>query len=70
MLDNLGIAIASVCLVLGGVLLNLGLTKPDAYQFLTVLGGATLLSLGLISIWLALKRKWEWRKEYKKYRGE
>jgi hypothetical protein len=31
-----------------------------------VLSGAVLLSLGLITIWLELKNKWEWRKEYRR----
>ena len=68
MLDNLAIAIASICLVLGAVLLYVGLSKPDANQILIVLGGAAVLSLGLISISLVLKNKWEWRRNYKKYR--
>ena len=70
MLDNLGIAIASICLFLGAALLYVGVSKPDTNQILTVLGGAALLSLGLITICLVLKNKWEWRRNYRKYREE
>ena len=65
MLDNLGIVASSLCLLLGAVLLSVGV---DASQILTVLGGAAVLSLGLISISLVLKNKWEWRRRYRKYR--
>jgi hypothetical protein len=47
MLDNLGIAIASICLFLGAAVVYVGVSKPDTNQILTVLGGAALLSLGL-----------------------
>jgi hypothetical protein len=70
MLDNLGIAIASICLLLGAALLYVGVSKPDTNQILTVLGGAAALSVGLITIWLVLKSKWEWRRNYRKYREE
>lgn len=65
MLDNLGIVASSLCLLLGAVLLYVGV---DASQILTVLGGAVVLTLGLVSISLVLKNKWEWRRNYKKYR--
>ena len=68
MLDNLGIAIASICLVLGAVLLYDGLSKPDANQAPILIGGAALLSLGLTTICLILKSKLEWRRNYKKWR--
>ena len=70
MLDNLGIAIASICLLIGAVLVDVAVTKPDTNQNLTVLGGAALLSLGLLSICLALKNKWARRQNHKKYRAE
>ena len=68
MLDNLAIAIASICLLLGAVFLYVSLSKSDTNQILMVLGGAAVLSLGLFTIWPVLKRKWEWRRNYKKYR--
>ena len=68
MLDNLGIAASTLCLLLGAVLLYVGVSKADTSQILTVLGGAAVLSLGLITGWLALKNKLEWRRHYKKYR--
>jgi hypothetical protein len=70
MLDNLGIAIAFICLFLGAALLFAPISTPDANQIPTVLSGAALLSLGLITIWLVLKNKWEWRRTYRKYREE
>ena len=59
MLDNLGITIASICLLLGAVVLYDGISKPDASQPLRVIGGAALLSLGLTTLWLVLKNKLE-----------
>jgi len=70
MLGNFAIAASSICLLLGAVLLYVGVSKPDTNENLTVLGGAALLSLGLITICLAVKNKWVWRQNYKKYRGE
>ena len=68
MLDNLGIVASSLCLLLGAVLLYVGVSKADTNQILIVLGGAAVLSLGLITVWLAVKNKLEWRRNYKKYR--
>ena len=70
MLDNLTIATSSICLLIGAVLLQDGVSKPDTNQIVRVLGGAALLSLGLITLLLVVKRKLEWRQNYKKYRGE
>jgi hypothetical protein len=70
MLDNLGITVASACLLLGAVVLYDGIAEPDASQFLRVIGGAALLSLGLTTIWLVLKNKLEWRRNYRKWREE
>jgi len=68
MLDNLGFAAGSISLLLGAVLLNEGVYKPDASQALREVGAAALLSLGLTTTWLVLKSKLEWRRSYKKYR--
>jgi hypothetical protein len=56
--------------VLGAAVLYGGVSKPDTNQILTVLGGAALLSLGLVTICVVLKNKWEWRRNYRKYREE
>ena len=69
MLDNLGLAIGSICLVLGAVLLYDGLFTRDATQSLMVIGGALLISLGAMAIGLMLKNKLDWRRNYKKYRA-
>jgi uncharacterized membrane protein len=70
MLDNFAIAASSICLLLGVVLLSVGVSKLDTNEILAVLGGAALLSLGLTTICFALKNKWAWRQNYKKYREE
>jgi cytochrome c biogenesis protein CcdA len=70
MLDNLGITISSICLLLGAAVLYVGVSNPDTNQILTVLSGAALLSLGLITFLIVLKNKLEWRRNYKKYREE
>ena len=67
MLDNLGLVIASVCLVLGGVLLYGGFSKPDATQTLMIVG-AVLVSLATVIIGLILKNKLEWKRNYKRHR--
>jgi hypothetical protein len=69
MLDNLGLAVASVFLVLGGVLLYDGFSKPDATQTLMIVG-AVLMSLATVIISLILKNKLEWKRNYKKHREE
>jgi hypothetical protein len=69
MLHNFGFIAASVCLLLGAVLLYDGISRPDAIQALRVIGGAVLLSLGLFTIWLVLKTKLEWRRNYRSWKG-
>ncbi len=68
MLDNLGFAVAFLCFLLGAALLYDGVHQPDANQALKIVSAAALLSLGLISNWLLVKNKLEWRRNYKKYR--
>ena len=62
----LGIAIASICLLLGAVLLYDG--GSDTNQTLRLVGGAAILSLGLTTISLVLKNQLEWKRNRKKYR--
>jgi len=68
MLDNLGLAIGSICLVLGALLLYDGLFMPETTQSLNVIGGAVLITFGAMAIGLVLRNKLEWRRNYKKYR--
>ena len=69
MLDNFGLAIGSICLVLGAVLLYDGLSMIETTQSLDVIGGAVLISLGAITTGLMLRNKLEWRRNYKKDRN-
>jgi hypothetical protein len=66
--DNLAIAASCICLLLGGALIAVGVSKLDTDQILAVLGGTALLSLGLTIFCLTLKNNWAWRKTYRKYR--
>ena len=68
MLDNFAIAASSICVLIGSVLLYVGFSQPDSNQNLTMLTGAALVSLGLITLGGALKNKWTWKKNYKKWR--
>lgn len=68
MLDNLAIGTGLIGLLAGAAFLQVGMSKPDANQSLLVLSGAALLSIGLITICLAFKSKWAWKRIYKKYR--
>jgi hypothetical protein len=59
MLDILGLAVASVFLVLGGVLLYDGFSKPDATQTLMIVG-AVLMSLATVILTTRkLNRYWK-----------
>ena len=69
MLDNFGIVIGSICLVLGALLLYNGLSTQEATQSLEVIGGAVLVSLGTITVGLMVWNKLEWRRNYKKDRN-
>jgi uncharacterized membrane protein YdjX (TVP38/TMEM64 family) len=62
MLDNLGIVLAAVCVLFGAFLLQDSLADPNASQGLRVIGGAVLLTLGLVVAWFVVKRRLEWRR--------
>jgi flagellar motor component MotA len=70
MLDNLGLVIGSIFLVLGAFLLYDGLFTLEATRSLMVIGGAGLISFGTMMIALMLKNKLEWRRNLKKYRTD
>jgi len=65
MLGNLGIAAASICIPAGVFLLYNGISQSDMNQ---VLGGAALLSVGLVTAFLVVKSKLEWARTLKRYR--
>ena len=64
-LDNLALCFASVCLLIGIVLLHDGASNSDVTQTATIIAGAALLSLGLMALWFAMKSWVEWRRNYK-----
>jgi len=69
MLDNIGFFIGLIFLIAGAVLLYSGASSADPSQSGEMIGGATLLSLGLIVMGTVLRNRWEWRKEYRRYRN-
>ena len=65
MLDNLRLSFGFLSLLIGVLLLREGVSNADASQTARVVGGAVLVSLGLISIWFVLKNWLELRKYFK-----
>jgi hypothetical protein len=53
---NLGFAVAVICFLSGVSILYNGMTTSDMNQ---VLGGATLLSVALVTVFLVVKSKME-----------
>jgi pilus assembly protein TadC len=68
MRDHLGIFISLVLLILGGVLVYDGIFGADPNQSTRIIGGAALVSLGLINLRIVLKNWWKWRKLSRDYR--
>jgi uncharacterized BrkB/YihY/UPF0761 family membrane protein len=68
MLDDLGIGFALICFLFGTVLLFVAISQPSRDQTLTVVGGAFLLSLGVVAVWRVLASKLKWWRDYKRYR--
>jgi hypothetical protein len=65
MLENFGIAAAEISSLSGVFLLYNGITSSDMNQ---LLGGAALLSGGLVTAVLVAKSKLEWARTLKRYR--
>jgi len=61
MLGNLGFAVAVICIPSGAFLLYSGTTTSDMNQ---VLGGAALLSVGLVTAFLSAKNRKERREAH------
>jgi len=61
MLNKLGLSLAFLFLLIGAFLLY----GPDTSETARLLGGATLVSLGLVTIWLVAKDWLDWRRDYK-----
>ena len=67
-LADLGIGFASICLSFGTVLLFVAISQPSRDQTLAVIGGALLLSLGMVAVWRVMANKLKWWRAYKRYR--
>lgn len=68
MLENLGLILAAICILCGVFLIQDGVAgTTDANPF-KLLGGAVILSIGLITASLVAKHKLEWSRTLKKYR--
>jgi len=65
-----GILFSLVCCVIGAALLSDGISNLGASQTMNIVGGAALLTLGFMTMWIVAKNWWEWRKEYRRYRSE
>jgi drug/metabolite transporter (DMT)-like permease len=64
-LNQLSAALACLCVLGGATLLYRGFSIADGSQTVELVGGASLLTLGLMLFWPALKN---WL-EMKRYRG-
>ena len=62
MRDDLGIFLALILLTAGTVLLYEGVSTNDVSQSAKIIGGAALLSFGVIIMRIVLKNWWKWRK--------
>jgi len=60
---------ALLLLIAGSLLLNDGASKSDISQTARVITGAVFLSLGLISICIAIKNWWKVKRIYKETEG-
>jgi ABC-type transport system involved in multi-copper enzyme maturation permease subunit len=69
MLNGFAIITFFIWILTGAAILCIGVPRPDTTQNLAVLGGATLLSLGLVTLALALKSAWVTKQNYKKWRN-
>lgn len=67
MRDIIGLIFGAVFLFIGAVLLNNGISGRDPLQAET-LGGAALLSFGVVTLGMVLRSWLKWKRELKKYR--
>lgn len=67
MRDINGLIFGAVFLLIGAGLLNDGTSGRDAMQAETI-GGAALLSLGVVTLGIILRGWLRWKRELKKYR--
>jgi len=67
MRDNLALLLALLFLIFGAVLTYDVVSNSGVSGTVRILGASVLLSLGLLSIWIALKNWWKWRRIEKEY---
>jgi uncharacterized membrane protein len=70
MLDTLMPFLACLFFVIGAALLYDGVSTSDLTQTAKIIGGASFLSLGLVSLWIGVKNWWKERTDYKEYGKE
>ena len=70
MLDTLMPFLAFLFFVIGAALLYDGVSTSDLTQTAKIIGGASFLSLGLVSLWIGVKNWWKGRTDYKEYGKE
>jgi hypothetical protein len=61
MLDKLGLGFALASLLLGGVLLYDAVSVSDLSQTVKVIAGAVFFALGLVTVSLLAKSRWQMR---------
>jgi uncharacterized membrane protein len=70
MLDTIFPLLAFLFFVVGTALLYDGVSASDFAQMAKTIGGASFLSLGLVSLWISVKNWWKGRTVYKEYRRD
>lgn len=68
MLDSLGVGFGSICFLFGIILFFTAISDSKGDQTLPVIGGALLLSLGMVAVWRVMANKLKWWRAYKRYR--
>jgi chemotaxis receptor (MCP) glutamine deamidase CheD len=70
MLNTIVPLLAFLFFVVGAALLNEGMSASGLTQTAKIIGGASLLSLGSVTLWVGVKNWWKSRIVYKEYRNE
>jgi hypothetical protein len=65
MLNKLAVTAAVIFLLIGSIILYGPISGPDTNQTGRILGGATLVSFGLMTLSLVFKDWLHWRRHYK-----
>jgi uncharacterized membrane protein len=70
LLDTIAPFLAFFFLVAGAALLYDGLSTSDLMQTAKMIGGASFISLGFVTVWFGVKNWWKSRTLYKEHRNE